>query len=216
MNSKAELPQWGNLRRTRPFSEHYGFDRGTPIDRYYVLKFLQNYRQYITGVVLEIQSTAYTTVCGHAVRLSESTDIDPQHGTTYVCDLIQSESVLTSNTYDCFLLPNTLNHLKDVTASLRHALRVVRPGGVVLATAPTLTPLTPDFSEYRRFTTMGLRDLVEQARFDCEFSIESFGNVLAANAALMGIAAEELTSAELDVNDSRYPVLITLLCKKSA
>jgi len=216
MNSKAELPQWGNLRRTRPFSEHYGFDRGTPIDRYYVLKFLQNYRQYITGVVLEIQGTAYTKVCGHAVRRSESIDIDSQHGTTYVCDLAHSEGVLASNTYDCFLLPNTLNHLKDVTDSLRHALRVVRPGGVVLATAPTLTPLTPDFSEYRRFTTMGLRHLVEQARFDCEFSIESFGNVLAANAALMGIAAEELTSAELDVNDSRYPVLITLLCKKSA
>lgn len=214
MSSKIEGVQWGNLRRTRPFSDHFGFDRGTPIDRYYVLKFMEEHRHYITGDVLEIQSTAYTKVCGHDVRHSASIDIDPQHGTTYVCDLVHSESVVPSNTYDCFLLPNTLNHLKDVTSSLRQALRIVKPGGVVLATAPTLTPLTPDFSEYQRFTVAGVRDLVERAPFDCEFTIEGYGNVLAATAALMGVASEELTTEELDVNDPRYPVLITLFCKK--
>jgi hypothetical protein len=216
MNSKLEVPQWGNLRRTRPFSDHYGFDRGTPIDRYYVLKFMENYRRHITGDVLEIQSTAYTKFCGHDVCRSESIDIDPQHATTYVCDLAHSENVLASNEYDCFLLPNTLNHLRDVTGALHHALRVVKPGGVILATAPTLSPLTPDFSEYQRFTTAGLRELAESAWPRCEVSIESDGNVLAATAALMGIASEELSPSELDVNDPRYPVLLSVFCKKPA
>lgn len=214
MNSRLEVPQWGNLRRVRPFSDHYGFERGTPIDRYYVLKFMQNYRQHITGNVLEIQSTAYTTFCGHDVRSSETIDIDPQHATTHVCDLAHSENVLPSNAYDCFLLPNTLNHLRDVTAALHHALRVLKPGGVILATAPTLSPLTPDFSEYQRFTSAGLRKLTESAWPACEVSIESYGNVLAATAALMGIASEELSPSELDVNDSRYPVLLSLFGKK--
>ena len=124
--------------------------------------------------------------------------------------------MLASDAYDCFLLPNTLNHLRDVTGSLRQALRVVKRGGVILATTPTLTPLTRDFSEYQRFTVAGLRELGEGALLDCEVSIESYGNVLAAIAALMGIASEELTPAELDVNDARYPVLITLFCKKPA
>ena len=216
MTSKLEAPQWGNLRRTRPFSDHYGFDRGTPIDRYYVLKFMEKYCQHITGAVLEIQSTAYTRFCGHDVRRSDSIDVDPKHGTTYVCDLAHSQNVLASNAYDCFLLPNTLNHLEDVTNSLRHALRVVRPGGVILATAPTLTPLTPDFSEYQRFTAAGLRELAQNTWQACEISIESYGNVLAATAALMGIASEELTATELDMNDPRYPVLITLFCRKPA
>jgi Methyltransferase domain len=216
MNSRLEVPQWGNLRRTRPFSDHFGFDRGTPIDRYYVLKFIREYQQHITGNVLEIQSGAYTNLCGHDIRRNESVDIDPQHGTTYVCDLAHSDNVLATSSYDCFLLPNTLNHLKDVTNSMRHALRVIRPGGVVLATAPTLTSLTPDFSEYQRFTTAGLRELVESARLECEYNIESYGNVLAATAALMGIVSEELTTEELDTNDPRYPVLITLFCKKPA
>jgi hypothetical protein len=214
MKSKCEIPQWGNLRRTRPFSDHFGFDRGTPIDRYYVLKFMEKYRQYITGDVLEIQSTAYTKLCGHEVCRSESVDIDPQHATTYVCDLAYSDTVLAANAYDCFLLPNTLNHLKDVTSVLRQALRVVKIGGTVLATAPTLTPLTPDFSEHQRFTIAGLRELVERGSLECEFAVESYGNVLTATAALMGIASEELTTEELDLDDRRYPVLITLFCKK--
>jgi hypothetical protein len=29
------LPVWISLRRTRPVSEQWGFDRGTPVDRFY-------------------------------------------------------------------------------------------------------------------------------------------------------------------------------------
>ncbi len=91
-SSKALLPvRWGDLRRTQPFSSHYGFDRGTPIDRYYVLRFFEKYQQHIRGDVLEIQMTGYTQMFGHDVRWSESVDIDPQHNTTHVCDLAHSE-----------------------------------------------------------------------------------------------------------------------------
>ena len=216
MNFQQQTPQWGNLRRTHPFSDHYGFDRGTPIDRYYVLKFMEKYREHIAGDVLEIQGTAYTQVCGHNVRRSDSIDIDPQHGTTFVCDLAASERVLASNAYDCFLLPNTLNHLKDPVASLQQALRVIRPGGTILATAPTLTPLTPDFSEYQRFTVAGLREIGQRAWPGQKFAAESYGNVLAATAALMGLAGEELMASELEVNDPRYPVLLAFFCQKHA
>src|SRR5438105_201348 len=40
MVQDQERPVWGNLRRTTPFSDHYAFDRGTPIDRYYVAQFM--------------------------------------------------------------------------------------------------------------------------------------------------------------------------------
>ena len=39
--------------------------------------------------------------------------------------------------------------------------------------------------------------------------------LLAAVAALLGVAVEELTPAELDYEDRRYPVLVTLFCRKS-
>ena len=179
------------------------------------MKFLEKHAQHITGDVLEIQSTAYIQACGRNVRRSESLDIDPRHGTTYVGDLAHCEGLLASDAYDCFLLPNTLNHLKEIDACLRHALRVVKPGGVVLATAPVLTPLTPDFSEYQRFTVAGLQEIAHRVWPDCKIAVESYGNVLAATAALMGFAYEELSAQELDVNDGRYPVLLTLFCRKA-
>ena len=49
-------PRWGNLRRTTPFSSTFGFDRGTPIDRHYLHRFLDAHRHAITGRVLEVQT----------------------------------------------------------------------------------------------------------------------------------------------------------------
>ena len=143
-SSKTLLPiRWGDLRRTRPFSSHYGFDRGTPIDRYYVLKFFEKHQQHLRGDVLEIQMTGYTQMLGREVRSSESVDIDPQHNTTHVCDLAHSEGKLSSNRYDCFLMPNTLNHLRELELCLKNALRVLKPGGTILATTATLFLLPP-------------------------------------------------------------------------
>ena len=52
-------PRWGNLRRVTPFSKDFGVDRGTPVDRYYLAKFLEMHRALITGDVLEIQMPGY-------------------------------------------------------------------------------------------------------------------------------------------------------------
>jgi SAM-dependent methyltransferase len=211
----TEKPIWGNLRRTHPFSTHYGFDRGTPIDRYYVAQFFDKHRAEITGNVLEIQQTGYTRMFGHDVRASHSLDVEQDHGTTFVCDLAQSEGVLASDFYDCFLLPDTLNHLFDLERCLEQALRIVKPGGVILATSATLVPTTPDFLDWWRLTPAGWREVTHHVWHDCDISVESYGNVLAATAALMGIAYEELTREELDVNDPRYPVLVSVWCRKN-
>ena len=45
----------------------------------------------------------------------------------------KAEETIPSNSYDCFLLPNTLCVLKDIEGALRNALRVLKPGGVILA-----------------------------------------------------------------------------------
>src|SRR6266850_20053 len=69
------VPRWGNMRRVRPFSEHFGFERGTPIDRYYLHRFLDRHRHLITGRVLEIQAPGYTVTYGHALTATDSVDV---------------------------------------------------------------------------------------------------------------------------------------------
>lgn len=208
------LPRWGNLRRTTPFSDRYGFDRGTPIDRYYLAQFLRRHAPLITGDVLEIQVPAYTERYGVNVRTSHTLDIDPQFAPTFVCDLAESAAVVPDASYDCFLLPNTLQHLRSLEAALAQALRIVRPGGVVLASAAALERLNSAHDDYWRLSPLAWQIVADRAWPGCEVEVRGHGNCLAVVAAALGLAVEELTPAELDVADDRFPVLTTVFCRK--
>lgn len=210
------IPRWGNLRRTGPFSQTFGVDRGTPIDRYYLMRFLDRHREAIQGDVLEIQETGYTRRYGRNLKAVHSVDIDPAVHPTFVCDLAHSDPIIPSNRYDCFLMPNSLCFFQDLEACLRHALRVVRPGGVILASAPALVPLIPDGPDYWRLSAAGWGEVLTRVWADCDVEVRADGNCLSATAAMLGLAFEELTAAELDVHDARYPVLVTMLCRKPA
>jgi hypothetical protein len=205
------LPRWGNLRRTRPFSTKFGFDRGTPIDRFYLARFLAEHAHRIRGDVLEIQSPGHARRYGRALGRTDSIDVNPIFTPTWLCDLARADAV-PSASYDCFLLPNTLNHLRDLDGALRHAFRIVRPGGAILASAASLVPLIPDGPDYWHLSEAGWREVAQRAWPDGELSVVAHGNCLAATAALMGIAVEELDARELEVHDPRYPVLVTLAC----
>jgi SAM-dependent methyltransferase len=208
------LPVWGNLRSTSPFSNEYGFDRGTPIDRYYLHRFLQQHRTEITGNVLEVQGSGYTRQFGQGVMRADSFDINPRFQPTYVCDLAKAESILPSNRYDCCLLPNTLQHLRELEACLRNALRVGKPGGVILASSAVFEPLISDGADYWRLSSMGWEEITARVWAGCEVKIEAHGNCLAVLAAMLGLASEELTPEELDLQSWRYPVLVTFSCRK--
>ena len=93
-------------------------------------------------------------------------------------------------------------------------LRVVRPGGTILLSAAGLLPLIPEGGDYWRVTAEGWRVLLDAEWPGCDVTIEAHGNCLAAAAAIYGLAYEELSLAELDVHDRRYPVLITIRCRK--
>jgi hypothetical protein len=208
------LPRWGNLRRTHPLSTYFGSDRGAPIDRYYLHRFLDENRWLIAGDVLEIQTSAYTRRYGRDLGKVDNLDINPQFKPTWLCDLAAAGDLVPPSSYDCFLLPNTLQHLRDLDGCLRAALRIVRPGGTLLASAAGFVPLIPDGPDYWRLSADGWREVTARCWPGSEIAVEGHGNCLAAAAALYGIAVEELSPRELDAHDPRYPVLITIRCKK--
>ena len=210
------MPRWGNLRRTRPFSERFGFERGTPIDRYYLHRFLEANRASITGAVLEIQMSSYTERFGARVSTAHTVDINPAHCPTYVCDLAQADRVIPAGHYDCVLLPNSLSFFRDLDGCLRQALRVIKPGGVILASTAGFVPLVPDMPEYWRLSADGWREVAARAWPGCEIRVEAHGNCLAAVAAMLGLAHEELAAGELESHDPRYPVLVTIRSRRSA
>jgi hypothetical protein len=210
------LPRWGNLRRTTPFSSSYGFERGQPIDRYYLHRFLDAHREAITGDVLEVQSTSYAQRFGHHLLRADSFDIEARFEPTYVCDFASCGDVIPDGAYDCLLLPNTLPHFRELGRCLAHARRVVRPGGIILASAAGLLPLTGDVPDYWRLSPDGWRETLGAAWPGADLEIAGHGNCLASIAAQLGLALEELTPSELDVDDPRFPVLTTMRCRLPA
>jgi hypothetical protein len=210
------LPRWGNLRVDEPFSSIWGIDRGTPVDRYFGDRFFEENRELINGKVLEIQNPVYTERYGLGVRQADSIDIDGKFGPTIVCDLAKAEGVVASNAYDCFLLPYTLLFVKDLEGALRNAMRVVKPGGTVLATTTVLTPAFAEYPEYWRMTESGWRELLARVWPEQEVEVRTHGNCVSAVASILGLAQEELTRQELDRHDPRFPVVISIKGRKTA
>src|SRR5689334_2088523 len=99
-NSQSENHQipigavmFGSLRRLTPISRDWGFDRGRPIDRYYIERFLEANANHIQGRVLEIGDNSYTRrFGGERVTISDVLHIEegnPQ--ATIVADLANAE-----------------------------------------------------------------------------------------------------------------------------
>jgi SAM-dependent methyltransferase len=208
------LPRWGNLRRVKPFSSNFGWDRGTPVDRYYVDRFFERHRAEITGDVLEIDRNIYTRRFGHDLQTVHSIDISPASEPTFLCDIAHCEEILPAEAYDCVLLPCTLQHFRDLERCLRNVLRLVRPGGVILANAAGLFRLDQVGLDFWRPTPDGWRDLLPRVWPGCTIEVESEGNCLAVVAINLGLALEELQPEELNQNDDRFPVVTHIYCRK--
>lgn len=209
-------PAWlGTLRRTTPLSDDWGFDRGTPVDRYYIERFLGEHRRDIRGRVLEVRDSGYTDRYGVGVTRRDVLDVDPENRrATIVADLAAADAVQPDR-FDCFVLTQTLQYVRDVGAAVAHAHRILRPGGVLLATVPTLGRLDPVFPDYWRFTPLPCASLFGEAFGRERISVRAYGNVLTAIALLSGMAYQELSPRELETHDPRFPMLVAVRAVKA-
>jgi SAM-dependent methyltransferase len=215
---RMRRPTWpGVLRRTSPVSHSWGFDRGTPVDRYYIEQFLSEHRDDVRGRVLEIKDSAYTDRFGTGVEVSEVLDMDGANPrATVVADLAAADHV-PSDSFDCFVLTQTLHLIYDVQAAVAHAHRILRPGGVLLVTAPVTSRILPRYGlemDHWRFTPASCRRLFGDAFGPERVTVTAYGNVLACKAFLDGVAAEELPRRKLDVHDPYFPLVVTVRAVK--
>jgi hypothetical protein len=212
--------RFGNLRRLTPLSRQFGYDRGRPIDRHYIEHFLGIHASDIHGHVLEIADDTYTREFGgERVCVSDVLHVAPgQPQATIVGDLT-CEDTLPAGTFDCVILTQTLQFIYDVPAALRTINRALKPGGVLLATFPGITPISrydmERWGHFWSFTTLSGRRLFEESCSWASVQVESFGNVLTAAAVLYGLATEELRPEELDHHDPDYEVIIAVRATKA-
>lgn len=206
---------WGDFDRTWPINDNWGFERGTPIDRYYIGAFLEKYAENIQGRVLEVADNPYTKLFG-GNRVERSEILHPTDGNpraTIIADLADSSQV-TDELFDCIICTQTLQLIFDVKAAIASLFRFLKPGGVLLLTVPGISQISREdmttTGDYWRFTTAALQRL-----FAAEFprdavSIESYGNVKSSVGLLHGISAEELSEADLTQSDPQFQLLLSV------
>lgn len=210
----------GVFRRLTPISSNWGFNRGTPIDRYYVEGFLARHASDIRGRVLEIEEDAYTCrFGGEAVTARDVLHITAGNpGSTIVADLTDAGHI-PSSLFDCLIVTETLQYIYDVPAAVATLHRILKPGGVLLATFPGITRTIQEEwggSWLWRFTTASAKRLFEPVFGEGNVEIQSCGNVLAAISFLHGLAKEDLNQQDLDYHDPDYEVKITVRAVKPA
>jgi SAM-dependent methyltransferase len=218
--TRLGMLEWGDLRRTSPVSSAFGIDRGQPIDRYYIEQFLADHAPDISGRVLEFGDDRYIRQFG-AGRITRADVLGlvagppPQTLTANLTD----EAQLPSREYDCIICTQTLQMIFDVRAAVMNLERMLRPGGVVLATAHGISRIArredlDSWGEYWHLTSQAARRLFAEAFTSEPLIVKTYGNVLAAVASLHGLAAEELTRAELDAADADYELIVAVRAVK--
>jgi glycosyltransferase involved in cell wall biosynthesis len=209
----------GDLRRVTPISQSFGFDRGLPVDRYYIEHFLARNASEIAGRVLEVGDDGYTRQFGG----SHVTRSDVLHVTagnpraTFIGDVTDPQ-VLPDNAFDCIIFTQTLQLIYDVRAAVVQLHRALAPGGALLVTAPGITQI--DRGEWGRtwfwsFTPAAIERLFGDVFGPDALMMRRYGNVFAATMFLQGVAVEELDTNDLDPIDAAYPVIVSVRARKA-
>lgn len=214
--------RFGDLRRLQPISARWGLDRGRPLDRFYIDRFIRAHGDDIRGRVLEVGDDGYVEAFNHgSVTRIDVLDRRPEAGTSIVGDIADLPQV-PDESFDCIVLTQALQFVLDVGAAIATCHRILRPGGVVLATMPGISHISHDPADVWKdfdlwcwsFSQRSLRMLFERTFGPGNAAITGHGNVLAAISFLEGLVIADLTQEELEHRDPDYDLIITVRAVK--
>ena len=196
--------RFGDLARTEPLGR-WGYERGTPVDRWYIGRWLQEQARHVTGHALEVKEDLYSSELGASTVEVLDIDVDNPRA-TLVGDLCEP-GVLPTDGYDVAIVTQTLQFVADPAAAVRHLLGALRPGASLLLTVPCLSRVDGPADRWR-WTPAGTHDLLDSCAPGRPREVRGLGNGLAGRAFLFGLAAEDLPTGALDPADPALPLLV--------
>jgi len=130
---------------------------------------------------------------------------------TLIADLAHADH-LDAAQFDCFILTQTLHIIYDIRSALRHAIRLLKPGGVLLCTIPALSRVNYEngglnSGDYWRLTHAAVRQLFDEFLPAASTKVATHGNVAVCSAFLYGLAATEIPQDDLEFSDPWFPLI---------
>jgi len=211
--------RFGDLDRTYPIDDNFGYGRGTPVDRLYIESFLEANRADIAGHVLEVGDDHYSRRFGTHIITQDVLHLVSGNPRATITGDLADASVLPKEAFDCIVLTQTLQFVFNLPGAVKTLYDALRPGGVLLATLPGISRFLDHGGEwgskwYWALSAAGASCLFAEHFPGSELRVESYGNVYAATAFLQGLALEELPEPKLRQQDAAYPIVVTVRARK--
>jgi glycosyltransferase involved in cell wall biosynthesis len=208
----------GDFNRVTPFSYDFGYDRGGPVDRFYIENFLSSESGRVKGRVLEIGDNEYTLrYGGNRITQSDILHIDDKNPkATFVGDLSDAPH-LPADSFDCIVLTQTLHLIYNYKGALETCYRILKPGGALLLTAPGISHIHHgEWGKYWMwsFTGASVERMLKEVFDAGKITVQTHGNLLVATAFLWGMGLPELKKEQMQYNDPQYQVIITATAVK--
>lgn len=197
----------------KPFSRRFGAERGVPIDRYYIEKFLDDNKKYIRGDVAEIAENTYTLKYGTDVKESYIYHVEGLNGAKRVN--LETGEGITENSIDCLILTQTLQTIYNIDKAMKNIKKLLKKNGVALITLPGITQICiRDYNNWGdrwRFTDSVAKEMAVKAGFDLDkIEVKSFGNIKTCFALLYGLCLRDMKQEDFEYSDKQYQMVITV------
>ncbi len=201
-----------------PASRTFGAERGKPIDRYYIEKFLYENKQRICGETLEIAETTYSIQYGED-RLGHAYMLHVEGwGEDAIKGNLETGEGIEEYRYDTLVITQTLMFTYDLKSVAKNIYRALKRGGTALITVSGISQISrydaDRWGSYYSFHEDALHRLFEPLFGQGNVRVESYGNVKTAVAMLYGLCCEDLVVDDFETNDEDYPVIIGAVLKK--
>jgi SAM-dependent methyltransferase len=177
---------------------------------------METNRRDITGAVLEIKNQRYTKSLGYDIERSDILDVDDSNSDANIVTDLATADCVQSNTYDCFIVNETLQFVYDLKSAVGHCHRILKPGGVLFVTVPCTAQHDGELKDLEmwRFTANSCRRLFGDQFGEDQVQVEPYGNFLTCTASLTGVVTEELEPDSLKENSSMFVQGICVRARK--
>ena len=209
-------------RRRHPLSSSMGFDRGHPIDRHYIHKFLASNLPTSPCRVLEFGDNMLSRSLMHKESIVDIA-IYSDNATGYfqgnhlLLDLATAEPISSKNTYDVIICTQVLMCVPDPHQALANLHSLLKPNGLLIGSiSSSCSPISYyDYSRWGYYwtgTDQYLHKLFQLTFFKAEI-VQSFGSFYTARAFLDGLCSDDLDINLLSRHDPEYPIVTCFLAR---
>jgi SAM-dependent methyltransferase len=201
-NMFVRVFRWYWRHKLLPISTDFGWSRGTPVGRHYVNKFVAEMATGLGGTVLEFGESRYKA-CFKTVQQYQVIDVVPGPSVDYVCDIHDVSSV-PEHYFDVIVCTQVLEHVERPVDALRQLHKLLKHDGHLICTVPFLAHIHYVPTDFYRFSIDAICSALGTAGFQV-LEARNSGNALVTLGSLLGYAAEDFRSKEMEVVDNVYP-----------